>query len=86
MSFHQVFDFLRDLNKNNSKIWMDEHRDRYHEARDFVLDWIENLDKRLQKIDPGYMPTPAKKAISRLIIIWCTNPTLPLTAITSGPR
>jgi len=66
MSFYQVFDFLRDLNKNNNKAWMDEHRDTYHEVRDFVLGWIENLDKRLQKVDPGYMPTPAKKAISRI--------------------
>ncbi|WKN45641.1 DUF2461 domain-containing protein [Tunicatimonas pelagia] len=66
MSFYQVFDFLRDLNKNNNKAWMDEHRGRYHEVRDFMLGWIENLDKRLQEIDLGYMPTPAKKAISRI--------------------
>ncbi|MEM8966198.1 MAG: DUF2461 domain-containing protein, partial [Bacteroidota bacterium] len=66
MSFYQVFDFLRDLNKNNNKAWMDEHCDRYQEVRQFMLSWIENLDKRLQKIDPSYMPTPAKKAISRI--------------------
>ena len=66
MSFYQVFDFLRDLNRNNHKDWMDEHRDTYQEVRTFVLSWIENLDKRLQKVDPDYMPTPAKKAISRI--------------------
>ena len=66
MSFYQVFDFLRDLNNNNNKAWMDKHRDTYHEVRSFVIDWIENLDKRLQKEDPAYTPTPAKKAISRI--------------------
>ncbi len=66
MSFYQVFGFLRDLNKNNNKAWMDEHRDTYHEVRDFVLEWIESLDKRLQKVDPNYYSTPAKKAISRI--------------------
>ena len=45
---------------------MDEHRDRYQKVRDFVLDWIEELDERLQKIDPDYVPTPAKKAITRI--------------------
>ena len=66
MSFYQVLDFLRDLNKNNHKAWMDEHRDRYHEVRDFMLDWIGELDQRLQKEDANYRPTPAKKAISRI--------------------
>jgi len=66
MSFHQVFDFLRDLNRNNHKAWMDEHRDRYQEVRQFVLGWIENLDQRLQKVDDHYLPTPAKSAISRI--------------------
>ena len=66
MSFYQVLDFLRDLNKNNNKAWMDEHRGRYQEVRQFMLGWIENLDKRLQKIDPSYTPNPAKKAIRRI--------------------
>jgi len=66
MSFYQVFDFLRELNQNNRKEWMDEHRSTYQEVRHFVLSWIENLDKRLQATDPGYTPTPAKKAISRI--------------------
>ncbi len=66
MSFYQVFDFLRDLNKNNHKAWMDDHRDTYQEVRGFVLSWIENLDQRLQQVDPDYVSTPAKKAISRI--------------------
>ncbi len=66
VSFHQVFDFLHDLNKNNSKVWMDEHRDAYRKVRSSMLEWINNLDKQLQKIDPEYAPTPAKKAITRI--------------------
>ncbi len=45
---------------------MDEHRDAYREVRSFMLEWIENLDSRLQKIDPDYAPTPANKAITRI--------------------
>jgi len=66
MSFYQVFEFLRDLNQHNHKAWMDENRDRYQEVRHFMLSWIENLDQRLQKVDPEYAITPAKRAISRI--------------------
>jgi uncharacterized protein (TIGR02453 family) len=66
VSFYQVFQFLRDLNKNNSKAWMDEHRDTYQEVRNFMLGWIENLDNQLQKVDPGYASTPANKALTRV--------------------
>ncbi|MEM6843894.1 MAG: DUF2461 domain-containing protein [Bacteroidota bacterium] len=66
MSFYQVFDFLGDLNKNNNKAWMEANRNRYQDVRQFILDWIEHLGQRLQKIDPDYVLTPPKKAISRI--------------------
>ncbi len=66
MSFYQVFDFLRDLNKNNSKAWMDEHRSAYHEVRDFVIGWIETLNGELQKVDSDFVAVPGNKAITRI--------------------
>ena len=66
MSFRKLFDFLNDLNRNNHKEWMDEHRKEYMEVRDFFIDWMNEMDMRLAKIDPDYSPTTGKKAINRI--------------------
>ncbi|GAA4315825.1 DUF2461 domain-containing protein [Pontixanthobacter gangjinensis] len=66
MSFNKLFQFLRDLNKNNNKEWMGEHRNEYHEVRDFYINWLNELDIRLAKIDPDYSPTTGKQAINRI--------------------
>ncbi|MCP9198398.1 DUF2461 domain-containing protein [Gramella sp. GC03-9] len=66
MSFRKLFDFLRDLNKNNHKEWMDSHRKEYFEVRDFFIDWLNQLDMRLASIDPDYSPTTGKNAINRI--------------------
>ncbi|MGB6036509.1 MAG: DUF2461 domain-containing protein [Cryomorphaceae bacterium] len=66
MSFHQVFDFLRDLNQNNSKEWMDENRKRYEENRDFVINWANDLMAKVAKADGDFKPVTGKKAISRI--------------------
>ncbi|MCM8569115.1 DUF2461 domain-containing protein [Gramella jeungdoensis] len=66
MSFRKLFEFLRELNRNNNKEWMDEHRDEYHEVRDFFIDWLNKMDIRLAGIDPDYSPTTGKQAINRI--------------------
>ncbi len=66
MSFRNLFDFLRELNRNNQKEWMDEHRKEYEEVRDFYIDWLNQMDIRLSKIDPEYSPTTGKQAINRI--------------------
>lgn len=66
MSFSRLFTFLRELNKNNSKEWMDAHRKEYHEVRDFYIHWLNELDIQLTKIDPEYSPTTGKQAINRI--------------------
>lgn len=66
MSFHKLFEFLRDLNRNNNKEWMDEHRKEYHEVRDFYIEWLNRMDIKLAKIDPQYSPTTGKQAINRI--------------------
>jgi len=65
MNFRALYSFLRDLEKNNSKEWMDEHRDHYHEVRDNYISWLDGLNNRLSAID-GYQPTSGKKAINRI--------------------
>ena len=66
MSFYKLFDFLRDLNRNNSKEWMDDHRKEYHQVRDFYIEWLNQMDIKLAKIDPEYSPTTGKQAINRI--------------------
>ncbi|MCB7481410.1 DUF2461 domain-containing protein [Christiangramia sediminis] len=66
MSFKKMFQFLRELDKNNHKEWMDEHRQEYHEVRDFYIQWLNELDIKLAAIDPGYSPTTGKQAINRI--------------------
>lgn len=66
MSFYKLFDFLRELNKNNNKEWMDAHRKEYHEIRDFYIEWLNQMDIKLAQIDPDYSPTTGKQAINRI--------------------
>ena len=66
MNFKKLYQFLRKLQKNNSKEWMDEHRDEYHAIRDAYIDWLNDMDIQLAAIDPDYTPTSGKKAINRI--------------------
>ena len=66
MSFSKLFDFLRKLNRNNNKEWMDKHRKEYHEVRDFYIEWLNQLDIKLAAIDPDYSSTTGKQAINRI--------------------
>ncbi|MCH4821667.1 DUF2461 domain-containing protein [Gramella lutea] len=66
MSFNKLFQFLRNLNKNNHKEWMDEHRKQYHEVRDFYIKWLNEMDIKLAAVDPDYSPTTGKQAINRI--------------------
>lgn len=66
MTFASLYDFLRKLQQNNTKEWMDEHRGEYHEVRDFYIEWLEKMNSKLAEIDPDYFDTPGKKAINRI--------------------
>jgi len=66
MSFPQLFDFLERLQQNNHKEWMDAHRKEYQGIRDFFVDWLDEMNTELAKIDPNYFDTPGKKAINRI--------------------
>jgi uncharacterized protein (TIGR02453 family) len=66
MSFVHLFEFLRKLQKNNNKDWMDLHRKEYYQVRDFFIDWLDKMNDRLAAIDDMYFYTPGKKAINRI--------------------
>lgn len=65
-NFQTLFNFLEDLQQNNSKEWMDMHRSRYYEARDFFIHWLDDMNETLAHHDPDYFYTPGKKAINRI--------------------
>ncbi|MEZ2415606.1 DUF2461 domain-containing protein [Muriicola sp. E247] len=66
MNFKELLEFLRQLDQNNSKEWMDRHRRTYHQLRDSFIQWLDGLDTRLAQIDPEYYPTPGKAGINRI--------------------
>ncbi|WP_235297394.1 DUF2461 domain-containing protein [Portibacter marinus] len=66
MNNRKIFDFLRDLQENNSKEWMDENRDRYHEAKEIWIDQCAAILDRLAKIDPKYGKIEPKSTIMRI--------------------
>jgi uncharacterized protein (TIGR02453 family) len=66
MNFKKLFDFLSELEKNNSKVWMDINRKRYKEIRAEFISWLDDLDNTLADIDKYYYPTPGKKGINRI--------------------
>ena len=61
-----MIDFLRRLQQNNSKTWMDQHRKEYTAVRDFYISWLDELNILMAEIDPDYFDTPGKKAINRI--------------------
>ncbi len=61
-----MFHFLEELQKNNSKEWMDQNRKWYQNLRDQFITWLNALDHSLAAIDDNYYPTPGRKGINRI--------------------
>ncbi len=58
--------FLSDLAINNEKAWFDAHRINYEEARNELIDIVDQVIKPLTAIDPALGPLVAKKCIFRI--------------------
>ncbi|MGB5236008.1 MAG: DUF2461 domain-containing protein [Flavobacteriaceae bacterium] len=66
MDFKRLFTFLEELEKNNSKPWMDQNRGRYRALRDEFIRWIDMLNSRLSEEDPDYYDTSGRRSINRI--------------------
>ncbi|MEM9143148.1 MAG: DUF2461 domain-containing protein [Bacteroidota bacterium] len=66
MDFNNLIQFLKELNQNNSKEWMDAHRKWYKEVRDDYIQWLDEMDVKLAELDDNYYGTPGKKGINRI--------------------
>ncbi|QCR23349.1 DUF2461 domain-containing protein [Pontibacter sp. SGAir0037] len=59
MNTSYILGFLRQLQANNSKLWMDQHREQYQEARQcftelvaYAIDELQQLDATLYGVKP----------------------------------
>jgi uncharacterized protein (TIGR02453 family) len=66
MNFQKLYDFLRELQANNHKEWMDANRKRYHALRDDFINFVDELNRRLSKADPSLLPKPGREAVNRI--------------------
>ncbi|MBF9253965.1 DUF2461 domain-containing protein [Pontibacter sp. 172403-2] len=66
MNITFVLNFLRELQQNNSKAWMDAHRSEYLQAKSFFREFVEQLLAQLKTIDPALHATTANDSIFRI--------------------
>ncbi|WP_430907316.1 DUF2461 domain-containing protein [Maribacter sp. 2-571] len=66
MDFVRLTQFLKDLQRNNNKEWMDANRKEYHSVRDAFIHWLDSLNAQLATVDDGYYDTPGRKGINRI--------------------
>ncbi|WP_394750518.1 DUF2461 domain-containing protein [Spongiimicrobium salis] len=66
MNFTELFDFLYQLEKHNTKEWMDANRKWYTRIRNSHIQWLDHINDTLADIDPDYYDTPGKKGINRI--------------------
>lgn len=63
---NKVYSFLRDLQANNSKEWMDNNRKYYEEARDIWVEQLSVVYQRLAKHDPHFEHINPRKTLMRI--------------------
>lgn len=61
-----VIDFLKDLSANNSKEWMDAHRNEYQEAKTTFIALVDRLLKRLAEHEPWAADLEGRKCVFRI--------------------
>jgi len=66
MDFQNQITFLKELQKNNNKEWMDANRKWYKQVRDEFIAWLNEINTQLSSIDAEYYDTPGKKGINRI--------------------
>ena len=66
MDFKNQINFLKELQKNNNKEWMDANRKWYKQVRTDFIGWLDGLNTQLAALDDEYYDTPGKKGINRI--------------------
>lgn len=66
MNFQNQINFLKELQKNNNKEWMDANRKWYKEVREDFVGWLDHMNATVAAIDDEYYDTPGRKGINRI--------------------
>ncbi len=66
MNLEKSMAFLKELNRNNSKEWMDANKAMYHEAKSEFLEFVVEIINEVSKFDPTIANTEPKKSIFRI--------------------
>ena len=63
---NSTLDFLRNLAKNNNKIWLDANKDKYLKAKDDFESFVSLLIKKISAFDSDIKEVQAKECVFRL--------------------
>lgn len=66
MDFKNMVTFLKELQANNSKDWMDANRRWYREVRNDYITWLDTMNVKLFTVDDDYFDTPGRRGINRI--------------------
>ncbi len=66
MQIEKILEFLKGLQANNHKAWMDEHRDQYHEAKSILENLIQYLIREVGRFDPDIATLEVKQCTFRI--------------------
>ncbi len=66
MDFKNMVTFLKELQANNSKDWMDANRRWYKEVRNDYITWLDTMNVKLFTVDDDYFDTPGRRGINRI--------------------
>lgn len=61
-----TFDFLRDLEKNNNREWFTEHKSRFIDAQENVLQFVTELLEKMGDLDDSFLKIDPKKTLFRI--------------------
>ncbi len=62
----EILTFLRQLKKNNNKVWFDAHRDKYQAVKEEFTSTIEMLISEIAKFEPRISGLSPKDCIFRI--------------------
>ncbi len=66
MNINNMVHFLKELQLNNNKAWMDANRKWYTEVREDYIVWLDDMNVTLSGLDDEYYDTPGRKGINRI--------------------
>lgn len=66
MNFPFILKFLKDISKNNDRVWFEKNKERYLEAKQSFEDFVGELLKEMTKFDEGLAGLDPKKLPFRI--------------------